>query len=150
VTVTVATLDLRPVAAGARGPVRLCWSNAGHPPPVLIGADGTVELLERTPNRLLGVSPDARRVDHEIELHPGDTLLLYTDGLVERRTVPLDEGTAWLVRELSRIGREPLDRLCDDLVAEMGTDRDDDVALLAVRLPTGDREPRPIGQAPQR
>ena len=135
VTVTVATLDLRPVAAGVRGPVRLCWSNAGHPPPVLITADGTVELLERTPNRLLGVSPDAERVDHEVQLAPGDTLFLYTDGLVERRTVPLDDGTAWLVQELGRIGREPLERLCDDLVAEMGTDLDDDVALLAVRLP---------------
>ena len=139
VTVTVATVDLRPLADGARGPVRLCWSNAGHPPPVLICADGRVELLERTPNRLLGVSPDARRVDHELLLNPGDTLFLYTDGLVERRTVPLDDGTAWLVRELGRIGREPLDRLCDDLLAEMGTDLDDDVALLAVRLPTGDR-----------
>jgi serine phosphatase RsbU (regulator of sigma subunit) len=104
---------------------------------VLISADGTVELLERTPNRLLGVSPDARRVDHEVQLNPGDTLVMYTDGLVERRTVPLDDGTAWLVRELGRIGREPLDRLCDDLVAEMATDLDDDVALLAVRLPCG-------------
>ena len=141
VTVVVATLDLRPVADGMRGPVRLCWSNAGHPPPVLIAADGTVELLERTPDRLLGVSPDAERVDHEVQLHPGDTLFLYTDGLVERRTVPLDDGTAWLVRELGRIGREPLDRLCDDLVATMGADLDDDVALLAVRLPCGGPAP---------
>ena len=138
VTVAVATLDLRPLAAGNPAPVRLQWCNAGHPPPVLICADGTVELLERTPDRLLGVSTDAERVDHEILLGPGDTLVLYTDGLVERRTVPLDDGTAWLVRELRRIGREPLDRLCDDLVAAMATDLDDDVALLAVRLPCGD------------
>jgi sigma-B regulation protein RsbU (phosphoserine phosphatase) len=141
VTVAVATVDLRPVAAAAGGPVRLCWSNAGHPPPVLMFADGTVELLERRPNRLLGVSPDVVRVDHEILLHPGDTLVLYTDGLVERRKVPLDDGTARLVRELARIGRQPLDRLCDDLVATMGSDLDDDVALLAVRLPCGEQAP---------
>lgn len=141
VTVAVAAVDLRPLAAGDAGPVRVQWSNAGHPPPVLICADGRVELLERTPNRLLGVSADAERADHEFRLNPGDTLFLYTDGLVERRTVPLDDGTAWLVRELGRIGREPLDRLCDDLVAAMGTDLDDDVALLAVRLPCGPRPP---------
>jgi phosphoserine phosphatase RsbU/P len=135
VTVAVATVDLRPVAARASGPVPLRWSNAGHPPPVLICADGTIKLLERTPDRLLGVTPDAERADHEISFGPGDTLLLYTDGLVERRTVPLDEGTAWLVRELSAIGRAPLDRLCDDLVTQMGSELDDDVAFLAVRLP---------------
>jgi serine phosphatase RsbU (regulator of sigma subunit) len=118
---------------------------------MLICADGRVEVLERTPNRLLGVSPDADRVDHELQLNPGDTLLLYTDGLVERREVPLDEGTARLVRELGRIGREPLDRLCDHLVSTMGTDLDDDVALLAVRLPCDERvpQPGPVGQ-PQR
>jgi phosphoserine phosphatase RsbU/P len=152
VTVAVATIDLRPVAAGTPGPVALRWSNAGHPPPVLVCADGTIRLLERTPNRLLGVSADADRCDHEISLGPGDTLVLYTDGLVERRTVPLDDGTARLLRELARIGHEPLERLCDDLLTEMGTDLDDDVALLAVRLPCGDRqsEPIPAGQSPQR
>jgi phosphoserine phosphatase RsbU/P len=153
VTVAVAALDLRPVQAGNPGPVALRWSNAGHPPPALICADGTIKLLERTPNRLLGVSPDAVRVDHEVLLNPGDTLLLYTDGLVERRTVPLDEGTAWLLQELGAIGREPLDRMCDDLTAQMGRDLDDDVAFMAVRLPCGnERTPavQPAGTPPQR
>jgi serine phosphatase RsbU (regulator of sigma subunit) len=153
VTVTVAAVDLRSVRAGEPGPVSLRWSNAGHPPPALICADGTIQLLERTPNRLLGVSPDAVRADHEVLLNPGDTLLLYTDGLVERRTVPLDDGTAWLVRELRTIGREPLDRMCDDLTAQMGSDLDDDVAFMAVRLPCRN-EPGHAGQpaaaSPQR
>ena len=155
VTVAIATVDLRPVVAGVPGPVPLHWSNAGHPPPVLICADGTIKLLERRPDRLLGVSPDSERADHETFLGPGDTLLLYTDGLVERRTVPLDDGTAWLVRELAAIGRAPLDRLCDDLVTQMGRDLDDDVAFLAVRLPSAPAradEPQPAsaGTAPQR
>ena len=86
----------------------LRWSNAGHPAPVLVCAEGTAVLL--------GVSPDAPRHDHTVALHPGDTVLFHTDGLVEQRNLPLDEGTAWLVGELRRIG--------------------DDVALLAVRLPS--------------
>ena len=134
VTVTVATVDLRPAAATNSGPVRLRWSNAGHPPPVLACADGTTRVLERRPARLLGVPPAVDRVDHELDLAPGDTLLFYTDGLVERRTMPLDEGTRWLVELLGRIGREPLDRLCDGLLRGLGDQVDDDVALLAVRV----------------
>jgi serine phosphatase RsbU (regulator of sigma subunit) len=130
VTVTVATLDLRPASAT----VMLRWSNAGHPPPVLACADGTTRLLERRPARLLGVPPAVDRIDHELDLAPGDTLLFYTDGLVERRTMPLDEGTRWLVELLGRIGRDPLDHLCEGLLRELGDQVDDDVALLAVRV----------------
>jgi hypothetical protein len=101
---------------------------------VLLCADGTTLLLERPPDRLLGVSPGAARHDHTGVLHPGDTVLFYTDGLVEQREMVLDDGTAWLVRELARIGREPLERLCDDLLAGMSGPIDDDVALLAVRI----------------
>jgi hypothetical protein len=52
------------------------------------------------------------------------------------RNLPLDEGTAWLVGELRRIGRGPLDRMCDGVPAGMGGSMDDDAALLAVRLPS--------------
>ena len=133
VTATVATLRLDP-----DGPATLCWSNAGHPAPILVCADGSVVLLERTPERLLGVGRDlaeGQRHDHAVSLQPGDTVVFYTDGLVERHRMLLDDGTTWLVGELRRIGREPLDQLCDDLLAVMGNSTDDDVALLAVRLP---------------
>ncbi|HLM05401.1 MAG TPA: PP2C family protein-serine/threonine phosphatase [Blastococcus sp.] len=132
VTLAVASIDPR-----QNGNAVLRWSNAGHPAPVLVCADGTLQLLERTPNRLLGVSADAERVDHEVPLTPGDTVVFYTDGLVERRDRALDDGTALLVEELRRIGREPLDRLCDGLLEGLGDRVDDDVALLAVRLPAG-------------
>jgi serine phosphatase RsbU (regulator of sigma subunit) len=133
VTVAVATLDQR----AADGTVGLCWSNAGHPPPVLARADGRTELLARTPERVLGVEPGAHRTDHHLALGPGDTLLLYTDGLVERRGVPLDDGFDWVLGELATLGRRPLDEVCDELLAELGGRVDDDVALLAVRLPRG-------------
>jgi serine phosphatase RsbU (regulator of sigma subunit) len=131
VTVAVATVDRRAQA----GPLTLRWSNAGHPAPVLICADGRTVLLERRPDQLLGASAQVDRTDHELPLSPGDTLLLYTDGLVERRDLTLDRGTEWLLEALRRLGREPLERLCDSLLAEVGSRLDDDVALLAVRVP---------------
>ena len=131
VTAIVATVDVREAVG-----MTLCWSNAGHPAPVLVCADGSTVLLDRTPDRLLGVSRGAPRHDHMVTLHPGDTVVFYTDGLVEQRGMALDDGIAWAVRELGRLGGEPLDRLCDDLLAGMTGPIDDDVALLAVRVPS--------------
>ncbi|MGY1741448.1 MULTISPECIES: PP2C family protein-serine/threonine phosphatase [unclassified Blastococcus] len=129
VTVTVAVLDERPA-----GGVRLRWSNAGHPPPVLVTADGAATLLERPAERLLGLDPGSPRVDHGLVLATGDTLLLYTDGLVERRGEPLDASLDALVGQLRGSADRPLERICDDLVAGLGTAAEDDVALLAVRV----------------
>jgi sigma-B regulation protein RsbU (phosphoserine phosphatase) len=133
--VTVAVATVSPGPADRNGSPTLRWSNAGHPPPVLVCADGTTKLLERRPELLLGVHAAPDRSDHELALAPGDTLLLYTDGLIERRTMPLDEGTEWLLRLLQEVGRKPLDQLCDTLLREIGDAVDDDVALLAVRVP---------------
>jgi phosphoserine phosphatase RsbU/P len=130
VTATVATL--RPDPAG--GPARLRWSNAGHPPPVLLCADGRVQVLDRRPEVLLGTGTPVRRSDHEIDLGPGDTLLLHTDGLVERRGTSLDEGTEWLVGALSGLAGQPLEALCDALLEGMAGRVPDDVAVLAVRI----------------
>ena len=137
-------------ADAVRGLRTLRWSNAGHPPPVLIGPDGGARLLTRPVDRLLGVHPDAVRRDHTETLAPGATVVFYTDGLVERRGVPLDEGFEWL-RSTAEVLAErglPLEELCDGLLEELGADLEDDVALLAVRAHPEDR-PRPAeaGQA---
>ena len=129
ITLVVATVD------GHAGAVTLRWSNAGHPPPVLVRGDGTTELLARSHEPLLGIDPTTRRTDHQLGLRPGDTLLFYTDGLVERRRWSLDEGTDWLLGQLELRGRDPLDELCDGLLTELGGSTEDDVALLAVRVP---------------
>ena len=119
---------------GGTGPARLRWSNAGHPPPVLLCADDRGHVLERTPERPPGGTPGTPRSEHEVPLHAGDTLLLYTDGLVERRDRSLDDGTADLLRTVRGLAHVPLDELCDRLLAGLQGRVEDDVALLAVRL----------------
>ncbi len=115
------------------GPVSLRWSNAGHPPPVLIAADGRARLLATDPDLLLGLDHVTDRADHAVQLGPGDSLLIYTDGLVERRGVPLQQGLDWLVGAVD--GRHGLDpeELCDHLLGLIEGRAEDDIALLVVR-----------------
>ena len=127
----------------------LRWSNAGHPPPLLITPDGVAELLVREVDLVLGVNRDTDRHDHVQTLHPGSTVVLYTDGLVERRGSSLDEGMERLRATATTLARGglPLDQLCDALLTELGGDFDDDVALLALRAHPEDR-PRPPEAGP--
>jgi serine phosphatase RsbU (regulator of sigma subunit) len=140
-TAVLATVEQGPDDA-ERGVRLLRWSNAGHPPPLLIAPDGAVTVLEREPDLLLGLDPSAPRTDHTQELHPGATVLFYTDGLIERRDASLDDGTAWLVGAVARWAHLPLEELCDRLLGELAGAVEDDVALLAVRAHPEDR-PRP-------
>jgi serine phosphatase RsbU (regulator of sigma subunit) len=115
-------------------PARLLrWSNAGHPPPLLIRADGTAVLLERDPDLLLGLDPETLRVDHEHPLAAGDTIVLYTDGLIERRGELLDHALARLRVAAGDLAGRPLEELCDELLTRLATDAEDDVALIALR-----------------
>lgn len=118
---------------------RVSWANAGHPPALLAGPDGEVTLLQGPLGNdlLLGLDPDTARHEHEARLPAGGTLLLYTDGLVERRHALLDEGISTLAGHLAELVRAgtPLEELCDRLLALLLPERpEDDVALLAVRL----------------
>jgi serine phosphatase RsbU (regulator of sigma subunit) len=119
-----------------RGRSWLHWSSAGHPPPVLISADRAVTVLESgDADLLLGVDPTTPRAEQRTVVRQGDTLLLYTDGLVERRGQSLDEGLAALVDVLADVAALPLDDLCDSTLRRLlGEEPEDDVALIAVRL----------------
>jgi serine phosphatase RsbU (regulator of sigma subunit) len=121
-------------AGRVHGVRRLRWSSAGHPEPMLLLADGTVEDLSAPVGPPLGIGWLGHRVDGLATLPEDSTLLLFTDGLFERRGVPLDDGRAQ-VREILRHAADlPLDALCDRLLAEMlGEGVEDDVAVLAVR-----------------
>ncbi|MCW2510871.1 MAG: Sensor phosphatase [Modestobacter sp.] len=146
-TAVLATVEQREEGAD-RGVRLLRWSNAGHPPPLLISAEGEVTVLEREPDLLLGLDPSAPRADHVLELLPGATVLLYTDGLVERRGATLDQGTAWLVGAVAGAAQLPLEELCDRLLGELAGAVEDDVALLAVRArPAGGPRPAEAGGA---
>jgi serine phosphatase RsbU (regulator of sigma subunit) len=118
------------------GSVLLRWSNAGHLPPVLLLPDGSATLLLRKPaNVPLGVSMPTRRDDHSITLSTGSTVLLYTDGLVERRGRDIDAGLEHLLAAVSDRQSDTLDAILEDLLANVAeTDLRDDVALLAVRV----------------
>ncbi|MFD2092721.1 SpoIIE family protein phosphatase [Blastococcus deserti] len=120
--------------------VLLRWSNAGHPPALLMDADGQVTVLDGKPaDLLLGVSPETVREDHVQLLPRGATLLLYTDGLVERRDRDIDVGTGELVAVLRECVGLSLDELCDRLLERLFLpDAEDDVAVLAVRWQPAD------------
>ncbi|MEJ5912968.1 PP2C family protein-serine/threonine phosphatase [Pseudokineococcus sp. 1T1Z-3] len=140
---------------GGRGPQgagehTITWSAAGHPPAVLVHPDGRAELLSRRSDLLLGLAPAARRSDHTAALPPGATLVLYTDGLVERRRAHLSEGLEWLRASVERLaaGGRPLAGVIDTLLAEVGAQVDDDVVVLAVRAHPEDR-PRPPEAGPE-
>jgi serine phosphatase RsbU (regulator of sigma subunit) len=147
-TAVLATVEQGPEQA-ARGTRLLRWSNAGHPPPVLIGPDGTVSLLESEPELLLGLDPAAPRTDHTWELEPGTTVVFYTDGLVERRGASLDAGLSWLVGAVARAAELPLQELCELLLGGLEGAVEDDVALLVLRAHPEDR-PRPAEAGPER
>ncbi|GAC1597820.1 MAG: hypothetical protein NVS3B21_22740 [Acidimicrobiales bacterium] len=133
-----------------RGVTRLRWSNAGHPPPMAVHPDGTVTVLAGVDaDLLLGIDPESRRIESEIVLDRGSTVLFYTDGLVERRGQSLEDGLALLRDTLGELWNLSLDSLCDQLVARLGGQADDDVAIVAVRLHRQDL-PRPPEAGPER
>jgi len=143
-SVLVARLEQTPEEF-EQGVTRLVWSNAGHLPPVVLTEDGGTELLDggARADLLLGVDPGAPRREQEAVLQRGSTVLLYTDGLVERRDQVFDEGVDALRELLVRLGDLTVEQLADTLLTDLLPERaEDDVALVAVRLHAQDR-PRP-------
>ncbi|GAA4592494.1 hypothetical protein GCM10023177_31910 [Streptomyces violaceoruber] len=115
------------------GPWELTHSSAGHLPPLLTTRDGRTRYLDGGAGLLLGMDPDASRGTARDALPAHSTLLLYTDGLVERRDEALDEALDRLRRHAADLAREPLDTFCDELLIGLGADSADDIAVLAVR-----------------
>ncbi len=131
---TAVLARVEPAPDDGPGARLVTWSNAGHPPPLLVEPDGTVHLLHTDPDLLLGLDPETGRADHSRVVRPGATLLLFTDGLVERRHAALDSGLDTLVDAVRSLDGRPLDDLCDALLDRLGSAGDDDIALLALRV----------------
>jgi len=132
----------------AVGMRRLRWSNAGHPPPVLLHADATTEVLESENDLLIGLNTSFPRHDRVHPLPPGSTLLLFTDGLIEHRGRSLSDGLQDLRHVLSQSAALTLNDLLDVLERELiGEHPDDDCAVLAIRAHPEDA-PRPAEAGP--
>ena len=133
----MATAVAANVIASPDGPVTLTWSNAGHLPPLYLPPTGPAVFLERSVDLLLGIHPDAPRRSHSAALAPGSTVLLFTDGLVERRGQGLDVGLAALAGYVSGMARdEPLSGMLARIieVASAGG-HDDDLVVFGLRVP---------------
>ncbi|QFY09050.1 SpoIIE family protein phosphatase [Nonomuraea phyllanthi] len=125
---------------GEGGGCVFSWSNAGHLPPLLLGADGGARYLAPACHGIpVGIDASVARFSHEQSLGPGDTLLLFTDGLVERRDQDIDTGLADLAEQAALLAEAPLEELCDTLIGRSRRVFDDDVALLALRIPADSR-----------
>ncbi len=110
----------------------LRWARAGHLPPVLV-RDGQARELSPPPGLLLGAEPVAAYDEITTGLLPGDTLLLFTDGLVERRDIPIDDA----VGRLLYIAARPVGDIggyADQVMRQAASDTGDDACLLAVRV----------------
>lgn len=137
VTATALVASLGP--PGSDDVVR--WASAGHLPPVLVRADGSAAPLPGAPELLLGVDPGTARTDRTVVLAAGESLLLFTDGLVERRGESVAHGLERLVATLPEVRRADGALDLDALLRRCGPPAgEDDVTVLAAR-----RLPGPAG-----
>ncbi|MDQ0785646.1 SpoIIE family protein phosphatase [Streptomyces sp. B3I8] len=134
--VPMVTMILARLTRGDDALWRLHWTNAGHPPPLLITHDGQAEYLDGAHGMLLGTEVVRPRPDSVTVLPPRSTLLFYTDGLVESPHHSIDHGLSRLYRHAASLAHRNLDSFCDALLERVRPDdNDDDVAMLALRTP---------------
>ncbi|MGW5655636.1 SpoIIE family protein phosphatase [Streptomyces humi] len=115
----------------------ITYSSAGHPPPILSRPDGTFVLLDQATDPPLGARPNhVPRPQAAVPYSSGDTLALYTDGLIERRGEDIDIGLHRLTTTLTENSRLGPDHLADVLLSRLGVSGGghDDIALIIVRL----------------
>ncbi len=117
------------------GPAQFSYANAGHPGPLLRLPGGEVRRLSEGAGVLLGVTDLGPHATAEIEIPAGSMLVGYTDGLVERRGIDVEQGMAALAPTLAAIpaGTEP-EGIAAALLATASAERDDDVAVLVLRV----------------
>jgi PAS domain S-box-containing protein len=110
-------------------------TRAGHLPPALRHPDGRAEFIDVPGGVMLGAGA-GRYPATDIALPPGSVLALYTDGLIEHPGQDISDGLARLARTLAATPAQPLDRLCDSILASLGGCARDDIALLLARTST--------------
>ncbi|MFD4835464.1 PP2C family protein-serine/threonine phosphatase [Streptomyces uncialis] len=138
-TVVFGLLTLDP----EKGGFHITLAGGGHPPALLLRADGTADFLPTPGGQLIGVLPEAHIATTTVRLAPGDTLLLYTDGLTEARTDATsgggerygDDALLDFARALAPATASDTVGAVRDLLGTLGTGVDDDTAVLAVHAP---------------
>jgi anti-sigma regulatory factor (Ser/Thr protein kinase) len=111
----------------------LRFASAGHPPPLIVSPDGATRFLEGGRSVPTGVVGDTAYEEATTTLAPGATLVLYTDGLVERRGSTLDAGLATLAQAASEVAADNVAALRDHVLARQPPAPEDDVAVLTFR-----------------
>jgi serine phosphatase RsbU (regulator of sigma subunit)/anti-sigma regulatory factor (Ser/Thr protein kinase) len=113
----------------------LTYTSAGHPPPLLVAADGTSRFLTDGSTQPLYGSTSFDPVEATADLQPGDLLLLYSDGLVERRGEHIETGLARLDEAARSLRDEPVHEICATLAADLrpAVEHADDIVILVVR-----------------
>ncbi|MFE2134361.1 PP2C family protein-serine/threonine phosphatase, partial [Streptomyces sp. NPDC059466] len=124
---------------------RVSLASGGHPPALLLRADGRADYLPTPGGQLIGVLSDAHISTTTVRLDPGDTLLLYTDGLTEAHSVSAgrrygDEALLEFTRKLAPTTAHDAVAAIRDLLDTFGTGVDDDTAVLALNVPRSSGE----------
>ncbi|MFD5142094.1 SpoIIE family protein phosphatase [Streptomyces sp. NPDC058401] len=145
-TVVFGLLTPEPVQGG----FHVTLAGGGHPPALLMRADGTADYLPTPGGQLIGVLADAHIATTSVHLAPGDTLLLYTDGLTEAHAPGAagdgrygDEALLGFARSLAPTTASRAVAAISGLLDSFGTGVDDDTALLAVHVPPTPSEEGP-------
>jgi hypothetical protein len=127
VTAAVAVID---AALG-----QVSYASAGHPPMLLIPADGEPRWLSDALSLPTGTEPAPERPERTVDLEPGAVLLMYSDGLIERRTQDLDSGMVLLRRLATDLARSNEGQLAARVAVGMSAQRpaEDDVVVVAIR-----------------
>ncbi len=134
---TTATAIFARLELAANGAHRLRWSNAGHPPPLLVLPDETSRYLDAAPDLLLGARWAVARQTNDEPMPPDSTILLYSDGLVEDRQSGLEPGLQRLRRVAARLANVHPAAMCQEIVDELAGSGEDDIAIIAMRVPPG-------------
>ena len=111
----------------------LRYSRAGHLPPLLLRG-GEAHQLTGGAGTMIGFGA-GRRTTAEVPLHPGDVLVLYTDGLIERRARNLKDGLARLAEVGSAVGAADAAGVGEELLSRLADSPEDDIAVVVVRIP---------------